>query len=60
MHTIIEQSSVHLPELVKDIGQPVSIYLVHLSRRPGTVAISSRPGAVVEVNYAAFETAFVQ
>jgi len=30
---MIEQSSVHLPELVKDIGQPVSIYLVHLSRR---------------------------
>jgi hypothetical protein len=29
---MIEQSSVHLPELVKDIGQPVSIYLVHLSR----------------------------
>src|SRR5215217_2756734 len=60
MHRMIEQSSVHLPELVKAIGQPVSIYLVHLSRRPGTVAISSRPGAVVEVNYAAFETAFVQ
>jgi hypothetical protein len=32
MHRMIEQSSVHLPELVKDIGRPVSIYLVHLSR----------------------------
>src|SRR5215213_4175737 len=31
MHRMIEQSSVHLPELVKAIGQPVSIYLVHLS-----------------------------
>src|SRR5215211_6231009 len=37
---MIEQSSVHLPELVKDIGRPVSIYLVHLSRRslPGSRA----------------------
>src|SRR5215203_1640188 len=29
-------------------------------RRPGSVAISSRPGAVVEVNHAVAETAFVQ
>jgi hypothetical protein len=29
---MIEQSIVHLPELVKDIERPVSIYLVHLSR----------------------------
>jgi hypothetical protein len=29
---MIEQSIVHLPELVKDIDRPVSIYLVHLSR----------------------------
>jgi hypothetical protein len=28
---MIEQSIVHLPELVKDIERPVSIYLVHLS-----------------------------
>jgi hypothetical protein len=28
---MIEQSIVHLPELVKDIDRPVSIYLVHLS-----------------------------
>ena len=33
MHRMIEQSIVHLPELVKDIERPVSIYLVHLSRR---------------------------
>jgi hypothetical protein len=30
---MIEQSTVHLPELLKDIDRPVSIYLVHLSRR---------------------------
>jgi hypothetical protein len=30
---MIEQSIVHLPELVKDIDRPVSIYLVHLSRQ---------------------------
>jgi hypothetical protein len=29
---MIEQSIVHLPELVKDIYRPVCIYLVHLSR----------------------------
>src|SRR5215207_4768286 len=29
---MIEQSIVHLPELVKDIDRPVSNYLVHLSR----------------------------
>jgi hypothetical protein len=29
---MIEQSIVRLPELVKDIDRPVSIYLVHLSR----------------------------
>src|SRR5918994_1596560 len=28
---MIEQSIVHLPELVKDIERPMSIYLVHLS-----------------------------
>jgi hypothetical protein len=28
---MIEQSTVHLPELLKDIDRPVSIYLVHLS-----------------------------
>jgi hypothetical protein len=28
---MIEQSTGHLPELVKDIDRPVSIYLVHLS-----------------------------
>jgi hypothetical protein len=28
---MIEQSIVHLSELVKDIDRPVSIYLVHLS-----------------------------
>jgi hypothetical protein len=28
---MIEQSIVHLPELVKEIDRPVSIYLVHLS-----------------------------
>jgi hypothetical protein len=31
VHRMIEQSIVHLPELVKDIERPVSIYLVHLS-----------------------------
>jgi hypothetical protein len=31
VHRMIEQSIVHLPELAKDIEQPVSIYLVHLS-----------------------------
>src|SRR5215211_964666 len=30
---MIEQSIVHLPDLVKDIDWPVSIYLVYLSRR---------------------------
>jgi hypothetical protein len=34
VHSMIEQSIVHLPELVKDIDRPVSIYLVHLSRAP--------------------------
>jgi hypothetical protein len=29
---MIEQSMVHLPELLKDIARPVSIYLVYLSR----------------------------
>jgi hypothetical protein len=29
---MIEQWIVHLPHTVKDIDQPVSIYLVHLSR----------------------------
>ena len=28
---MIERSIVHLPNLVKDIDRPVSIYLVHLS-----------------------------
>jgi hypothetical protein len=28
---MIEQSMVHLPELLKDIARPVSIYLVFLS-----------------------------
>jgi hypothetical protein len=32
VHTMIEQSMVHLPELLKDIARPVSIYLVYLSR----------------------------
>jgi hypothetical protein len=42
VHRMIEQSIVHLPELVKDIDRPVSNYLVHLSSmwRPG---ISPRP-----------------
>jgi len=31
---MIEQSHIHLPELVKDIDRPVFIYLVHLSRIP--------------------------
>jgi len=30
------------------------------ARCPGSVAVSSRPGAVVEVNHAVAETAFVQ
>ena len=34
---MIEQSIVHLPELVKEIDRPVSIYLVHLSRCPSFV-----------------------
>src|SRR5215203_3651004 len=32
---MIEQSIVHLPELVKDIDRPVSNYLVHLSSTNG-------------------------
>jgi len=28
---MIEQSIVHLPDLIKDIDRPVSIYLMHLS-----------------------------
>jgi hypothetical protein len=31
VHRMIEQSIVHLSDLVKDIDQPVSVYLVHLS-----------------------------
>ena len=42
MHRMIEQSSVHLPGLVKDIGQPVSIYLVHLSRYSSPVSSTIR------------------
>src|SRR5215203_2397924 len=38
---MIEQSIVHLPELVKDIDRPVSNYLVHLSRL--SLAIVPRP-----------------
>src|SRR5215212_513478 len=45
MHRMIEQSSVHLPELVKDIGQPVSIYLVHLSSEPARGKILTRATA---------------
>jgi hypothetical protein len=42
---MIEQSSVHLPELVKDIGRPVSNYLVHLSRTRNLV---EEPGPEVQ------------
>src|SRR5688500_19074030 len=43
---MIEQSIVHLPELVKDIERPVSIYLVHLSRvacRPNYPVVPRNP-----------------
>jgi hypothetical protein len=41
VHRMIEQSIVHLPELVKDIERPVSIYLVHLSRRESSITVES-------------------
>jgi hypothetical protein len=34
---MIEQSIVHLPNLVKEFDRPVSIYLVHLSSAIGGV-----------------------
>src|SRR5215217_4774548 len=49
MHRMIEQSSVHLPELVKDIGQPVSIYLVHLSSEPARGKILTSATALLLV-----------
>jgi hypothetical protein len=39
---MIEQSIVHLPELVKDIDRPVSNYLVHLSRTYASKLVMSR------------------
>src|SRR5918994_357385 len=36
---MIEQSIVRLPELVKDIERPVSIYLVHLSSEKGEASM---------------------
>src|SRR5215213_5968966 len=41
---MIEQSIVHLPDLIKDIDRPVSIYLMHLSRclmPPGVQDVSA-------------------
>jgi hypothetical protein len=46
VHRMIEQSIVHLPELVKDTERPVSIYLVHLSRvacRPNHPVVPRNP-----------------
>jgi len=53
---MIEQSSVHLPELVKDIGQPVSIYLVHLSSEParGKILTSATAPLLVGLLLVAF------
>src|SRR5215203_2280861 len=39
---MIEQSIVHLPELVKDIDRPVSNYLVHLSRYSCSIRAAAR------------------